>query len=68
MTNITDKNEHLPTTIITPEELEKHKINKDILYNLYTTFLKDNWKLYILYLITFISLPLPRKTRKKRCD
>ena len=58
MTNITDKNEHLPTTIITPEELEKHKINKDILYNLYTTFLKDNWKLYILYLITFISLPL----------
>ena len=32
MTNITDKNEHLPTTITTPEELEKHKINKDILY------------------------------------
>ena len=29
-----------------------------ILYDLYTSFLKDNWKSYILYLITLISLPL----------
>lgn len=29
-----------------------------IIYDLYTTFVKDNWKLYILYLITLISLPL----------
>ena len=29
-----------------------------ILYDLYIKFLKDNWKSYILYLITFISLPL----------
>lgn len=29
-----------------------------MLYDLYTAFLKDNWKLYILYLITLISLPL----------
>jgi ABC-type bacteriocin/lantibiotic exporter with double-glycine peptidase domain len=29
-----------------------------ILYDLYISFLKDNWKSYILYLITFISLPL----------
>jgi len=29
-----------------------------ILYDLYIKFLKDNWKLYILYLITLISLPL----------
>ena len=28
-----------------------------ILYDLYTSFLKDNWKSYILYLITLISLP-----------
>ena len=29
-----------------------------ILYDLYTTFLKDNWKSYVLYLLTLISLPL----------
>ena len=29
-----------------------------ILYDLYVRFLKDNWKSYILYLITLISLPL----------
>jgi ATP-binding cassette subfamily B protein len=29
-----------------------------ILYDLYTAFLKDNWKSYILYLLTLISLPL----------
>ena len=29
-----------------------------ILYDLYIQFLKDNWKSYILYLITLISLPL----------
>lgn len=29
-----------------------------IVYDLYTDFIKDNWKSYILYLITFISLPL----------
>ena len=29
-----------------------------ILYDLYTAFIKDNWKSYILYLITLISLPL----------
>ena len=29
-----------------------------LLYDLYTTFVKDNWKWYIVYLITFISLPL----------
>lgn len=29
-----------------------------ILYDLYIKFLKDNWKSYILYLITLISLPL----------
>jgi ABC-type multidrug transport system fused ATPase/permease subunit len=29
-----------------------------ILYDLYTAFLKDNWKSYVLYLITLISLPL----------
>jgi ABC-type bacteriocin/lantibiotic exporter with double-glycine peptidase domain len=29
-----------------------------MLYDLYTTFLKDNWKYYIIYLITLISLPL----------
>ena len=29
-----------------------------ILYDLYVSFLKDNWKSYILYLITLISLPL----------
>jgi len=28
------------------------------LYDLYTSFVKDNWKLYILYLLTLISLPL----------
>ena len=32
--------------------------NPDMLYNLYTSFVKDNWKSYILYLITLISLPL----------
>ena len=29
-----------------------------LLYDLYTTFIKDNWKWYTVYLITFISLPL----------
>lgn len=29
-----------------------------MLYDLYTSFVKDNWKLYIMYLITLISLPL----------
>ena len=29
-----------------------------MLYDLYTHFLKDNWKSYIIYLITLISLPL----------
>jgi ABC-type multidrug transport system fused ATPase/permease subunit len=29
-----------------------------ILNDLFVTFMKDNWKLYILYLITLISLPL----------
>ena len=29
-----------------------------LLYDLYTTFVKDNWKWYTVYLITFISLPL----------
>jgi len=29
-----------------------------MLYDLYTNFLKDNWKSYIIYLITLISLPL----------
>jgi subfamily B ATP-binding cassette protein MsbA len=29
-----------------------------MLYDLYTSFVKDNWKLYILYLVTLISLPL----------
>jgi ATP-binding cassette subfamily B protein len=29
-----------------------------MLYDLYTSFLKDNWKSYVLYLITLISLPL----------
>lgn len=29
-----------------------------LLKDLYVAFLKDNWKLYILYLITLISLPL----------
>jgi len=29
-----------------------------MLYDLYISFVKDNWKLYILYLATFISLPL----------
>ena len=29
-----------------------------LLYDLYTTFVKDNWRWYIVYLITFISLPL----------
>jgi len=29
-----------------------------ILKDLYVAFLKDNWKLYIIYLITLISLPL----------
>ena len=29
-----------------------------LLKELYVAFLKDNWKLYILYLITLISLPL----------
>ena len=29
-----------------------------MLYDLYTKFLKDNWQAYVLYLITFISLPL----------
>lgn len=29
-----------------------------VLYELYTTFVKDNWKWYICYLITFITLPL----------
>ena len=29
-----------------------------VLYELYTTFVKDNWKWYIVYLLTFITLPL----------
>ena len=29
-----------------------------LLKDLYVAFLKDNWKLYILYLVTLISLPL----------
>ena len=29
-----------------------------MLYDLYTSFVKDNWQLYILYLVTLISLPL----------
>ena len=29
-----------------------------LLYDLYTSFVKDNWRWYIVYLITFISLPL----------
>ena len=29
-----------------------------LLYDLYTNFVKDNWRWYIVYLITFISLPL----------
>ena len=29
-----------------------------LLYDVYTGFVKENWKCYILYLITFISLPL----------
>ena len=29
-----------------------------LLYDLYTTFIKDNWKWYTVYLVTFISLPL----------
>ena len=29
-----------------------------LLYNLYTTFVKENWKWYTVYLITFVSLPL----------
>ena len=29
-----------------------------LLYDLYISFVKDNWKLYILYLLTLISLPL----------
>lgn len=29
-----------------------------IVYDLYTEFVKEHWKSYILYLITFISLPL----------
>ena len=29
-----------------------------LLKDLYVSFLKDNWKLYILYLVTLISLPL----------
>jgi len=29
-----------------------------VLYELYTTFVKENWKWYTVYLITFISLPL----------
>ena len=29
-----------------------------LLYDLYTTFVKENWTWYIVYLITFVSLPL----------
>jgi len=29
-----------------------------VIYDLYTAFLKDNWKAYVLYFITLISLPL----------
>jgi ABC-type bacteriocin/lantibiotic exporter with double-glycine peptidase domain len=32
--------------------------NMTIVYDLYTEFVKEHWKSYILYLITFISLPL----------
>lgn len=39
------------------EESNKSE-NKSMLYDLYTAFLKDNWKSYIMYLITLISLPL----------
>uniref|UniRef100_A0A6C0HL80 ABC transporter domain-containing protein n=1 Tax=viral metagenome TaxID=1070528 RepID=A0A6C0HL80_9ZZZZ len=33
-------------------------IKNSMMYDLYTSFLKDNWKSYICYLITLISLPL----------
>jgi len=33
-------------------------MESSLLYDLYVTFLKDNWKYYIMYLITLISLPL----------
>ena len=33
-------------------------MTSSILKDLYVAFLKDNWKLYIMYLITLISLPL----------
>jgi ABC-type multidrug transport system fused ATPase/permease subunit len=41
------------------KENENNKDPKNsMLYDLYTSFLKDNWKSYILYLITLISLPM----------
>ena len=40
------------------ENNSKVKENNSMLYDLYTKFLKDNWQAYVLYLITFISLPL----------
>ena len=33
-------------------------VEGSLLKDLYVAFLKDNWKLYILYLVTLISLPL----------
>ena len=33
-------------------------VKNSMMYDLYTSFLKDNWKSYICYLITLISLPL----------
>ena len=43
-----------PTTTIALTDSK----NSSILSTLYVAFLKDNWKSYILYLITLISLPL----------
>ncbi len=45
-----------PTTPTTSDDDTNPK--STILYDLYTAFLKDNWKSYVLYLITLISLPL----------
>lgn len=43
-----------PTTTIALTDSK----NSSILSSLYMAFLKDNWKSYILYLVTLISLPL----------
>ena len=37
---------------------DKEPEKSSMLYDLYTSFLKDNWKSYVVYLITLISLPL----------